>query len=493
MPWVVEMDDETNLPVKDENGEYIATKTAGMSGTQADVIRAVQSRNVFMVHVVDAIDTLNISHNPDGKSIRVPEGYIWSSLDCVAVDLLCARYCFKTVPMVEALKLKEENGWTTEFVHHVPVARSDGTNIVTEEGLDSPLFRYNLYRYTEERGVGQQKYYVVGWDSLTETPLASLGGHLGRIENLQFHELMTRTMYYNPTCMLWDMQKTLLSYTEAHDVLTGSSLVKEFLDSFDENKDGIIDYDENGRKGFWTPGFRIVTYSQYLRLIGKYGEFRGGFNLAANFLLKPTRQNWNPQGHDFAREYVLVWIATLAFDMSRSETVSADPFVPGMTWGKGRWPSWQLATYMQFVGTLYGPDLLKSFSLQAPYGAAFQHADKPLNGGSNTGYMLFAGTIDGPDLSKSFSLHSLYGAAFQYADKALNGGGYTGSTEVVSAPDSISKYIEAVSQGAAPLDFTLYVPVGYGSLDTFKTPNVEETEDPEKIFTAHFNRGQEVW
>ena len=44
----------TNLPVKNEKGEYIATKTAGMPGTQADVIRAVQSQNVFMVHVVDA-------------------------------------------------------------------------------------------------------------------------------------------------------------------------------------------------------------------------------------------------------------------------------------------------------------------------------------------------------------------------------------------------------------------------------------------------------
>ena len=68
MPWVVKMDDDTNLPVKDENGEYIATKTAGLPGTQADIIRAVQSQNVFMVHVSDAIDMINISHNPDGKS-----------------------------------------------------------------------------------------------------------------------------------------------------------------------------------------------------------------------------------------------------------------------------------------------------------------------------------------------------------------------------------------------------------------------------------------
>jgi hypothetical protein len=452
MPWIVEMDDNTNLPVKDKNGEYIATKTVGMPGTQADVIRAVQSRHVFMVHVVDAIDMINISHEPEPTATRVPEGYVWSSLDCVALDLFCARYCFKTVPMTEGLKLKERNGWPTEFVHHVPAAKIEGTNIVSEEGLDSPLFRYDLYRYTEQRGVGRQKYYVVGWDNLTETPLASLAGHLGRIENMAFHELMTTTMYYNPICMLWDMQKTLLSYAEAHDRLTGSSLYKDFMDSFDENNDGVIDYDEKGRRGFWTPVYRIRTYCQCLGLTGKYGPFKQAFYETSNLFLKPTRKVWNPQGHDFAREYVLIWIATRAFDMSRSETVRADPFVQGMTWGKGMWPSWHLATFMFLAGHIYGSD--------EPSGV---------------------------------SLRSLFGTAFQYADKALNGGTYTGSTDSMSDPNSVTKYFRAVSAGADPLGFTLYLPVGYGSLNTVRIPNVEETEDPKKIFTAHFNGGLEVW
>lgn len=299
MPWITKMDDKTNLPVKDENGKYITTKTAGMPGTQADIIRAVQNQNVFMVHVSDGIDMINICHNPDGRAVRIPEGYVWASLDCVALDLLCARYCFKTVPMREALKLKEENGWPTEFVHHVPVAKVDGTNIATEEGLDSPLFRYNLYRYAEARGVGQQKYYVVGWDALTETPLASLEGHPGRIEDNKFQEVMTKTMYYNPSCMLWDMQKTLLSYVEAHDKLTGSSLLKEFMDGFDENNDGVIDYDENGRKGYWTPGFRILNHSFDIMLTETYGQLRGTFYSIADFGLKPSRKDWNSQGHDF--------------------------------------------------------------------------------------------------------------------------------------------------------------------------------------------------
>ena len=215
VPWVLKMDAATNLPVKDEKGEYIATKTAGMPGTQADAVRAVQGQKVFMVHVFDSLEMINHSHNPDGNAVRVPEGYVWSSLDCVALDLACARYCFKTVPMREALKLKEENGWPTEFVHQVPVARVAGANIETGKGSTRRCFRYNLYRYAESRGVGQQRYYAVGWDSLTETPLASLGGHLGRIDNGQFLELMTKTMYFNLSCLLWDYAKDHLELCQS--------------------------------------------------------------------------------------------------------------------------------------------------------------------------------------------------------------------------------------------------------------------------------------
>jgi hypothetical protein len=451
-PWVLRMDDDTGLPVKDKNGEYIATKTAGFSGTQSDIIRAVQSQNIFMVHVVDAIEAMNISHNPDGLAVRVPEGYVWASLDCVALDLLCARYCFKTLPMREARKLKEENGWPTEFVHHVPVARIDGKNIVTEEGLDSPLFRYNLYSYAEKRGVGKQKYYIVGWDSLTETPLASLGGHLGRIDNEKFTELMTKTMYYNPSTILHDLQKTILSYAKAHDGLTGSSLFNKFMDNFDENDDGVIDYDEMGRKGFQTASIFLACYSFDLMLASEYGALRGGFMQPAS-IAKYGDRNWNPQNHDFLEDLHLIFKARVAFEMSRYGEVNADPFVPGMLWGKGMWPSWQTATYVLLTSAIYGS--------QSP---------------------------------KHINLGSLYGFAFQYADKVHNAGGYTGSIDQqVSDPNSVNKYFEEVSGGANPLNFTLYVPVGYGRLEETRLPNVKETDDPSKIFTAHFNDGQEVW
>jgi hypothetical protein len=37
------------------------------------------------------------------------------------------------------------------------------------------------------------------------------------------------------------------------------------------------------------------------------------------------------------------------------------------------------------------------------------------------------------------------------------------------------------------------VPIGYGSLEKVKIPNAEETDDPKKIWTVHFNGRGEVW
>lgn len=100
--WVVKMDDDTNLPVRDEKGEYITTKTAGMPGTQVDVIRAVQAQNIFMVHVIDGIDMINI--NTKGmehllKFLKVTSGRPWtvwlstsSAPDTVSKRYLCVKH-----------------------------------------------------------------------------------------------------------------------------------------------------------------------------------------------------------------------------------------------------------------------------------------------------------------------------------------------------------------------------------------------------------------
>ena len=449
MPWVPQMDDDTGLPLRNDKGEYIVARTRGMPGTQADAIRATQDQGVFMVHVVDAIEAINISHTGMGQ--RVPEGYALASLDAVALDFLCARYCFKTVPVAEARQVQRERGLPTEFFHRVPVAEVDGRNIVTGEDIDSPLFRYGLYRYAEERGVGRQQYYVVGWDSVTESPLASLEGHLGRVDGDEFRELITDTMYFNPACMLWDMQRTVLSWAQACDRLTGSSLLQEIMDAYDENGDGVIDYDENGRKGHWLPVMRYATAAGPLGVTGQFDAIRAGFRSRAG-MLKYSNRDWNAEQHDFLKEFRLAGIAVVAFMVSRAESEAEDPFFPGMSTGKGKWPTYQFASYLSTGSAIYG--------LEFPW---------------RVGVM------------------SLYGLAFLYAGSMQNGISYTRGAGPGSDPEAANRYVEAVAAGAGPLDFVLYVPEGYGAIMGKAVPNVEETGDSSRLFTARFNGGNEVW
>jgi hypothetical protein len=53
--------------------------------------------------------------------------------------------------------------------------------------------------------------------------------------------------------MPWDLQETAFHYFEAVDKLVGSSLKKEFIETFDEDGDGIVTYEEFGKKGIFGP------------------------------------------------------------------------------------------------------------------------------------------------------------------------------------------------------------------------------------------------
>jgi hypothetical protein len=449
--WFPSMDEKTGLPVRNSKGEYAVTKTGGISGTQADVVSAVLNQGIFMLHIVDGIQAVNVSHLGDGTGTKVAEGLALASLNPVALDLLCARYCFKTIPMAEAKKLKAEHGLTTDFLQKVPVPRSDGKNIVTEEGFDSPFFRYHFPEYFERRGLGECKYYVIGWDATKGVPLASLGGHLGRVEDKRFSELLTSTLYYSRLKILWDLQRTTLSYFEANDTLTGSSFHKQTMDAFDENRDGVIDYDEGGKKGGFHNFIRIGASGFHIAGMKPYGLLQGDFYASAQ-TLRNSRAQWNPHGHDFMDQLMLVFVAATAFNLSTMEIESPDFLFPNMTWGKGKWPSIQFASHMM-TGMLI-------------YGGRF-----PIKIGSR----------------------SLYGSAFQYADKTLNGAAYTGNRSLVSDRGAVNHYIEAVAQGAQPLNFVIYVPTKYGTMMGKPVPNVQETTEAAKVFTAHFDDGREVW
>jgi len=89
---------------------------------------------------------------------------------------------------------------------------------------------------------------VTGYDSIAKSPLISLKGHLGRIKDNTFSDLVTDTLYYDTFKVPWDLQQTVFNYLTAADELEGTSLKKQFIQDFDENEDGIISYDEFGKK-----------------------------------------------------------------------------------------------------------------------------------------------------------------------------------------------------------------------------------------------------
>ncbi|GAG22645.1 unnamed protein product, partial [marine sediment metagenome] len=132
--WIGETDEETGMPRRDKNGQYIVNKTGGISATMADIIEAVKEQDIFMLHVVDGIEATNIFH-AGPLSAKVPEGFAFASADPVALDVLCSRYLFTTVPMAEARKIQKERNLSTDSLQKVPMPRSDGRNIRANSGL----------------------------------------------------------------------------------------------------------------------------------------------------------------------------------------------------------------------------------------------------------------------------------------------------------------------------------------------------------------------
>jgi hypothetical protein len=447
--WVPEIDEDTGMPRQGKDGELLLEKTGGLSATIADAVEAVKDQDILMFHVVDAIEPTNLFHTgPLGAP--VPEGYAFAARDPVALDLLCARYLFTTVPMAEAKAIQNEKNLSTSFLQRVPIPRADGRSIVTEAGFDSPISRYMGFKHFRERGLGQQDYYVVGRDEWQGGSLASAGGRLGRVEAGKFSELLTKEMYFSALMPLWDLQATTLAYAEANDAVTGSSYKPAILHEFDENGDGIIDYDEKGS------GRNFLFIEHSLRLpavnVDDLERLRLKFLLAA-VPLRRENNEWNTTGHHFNSWNMFNLTVTTGLELARAPLESPDPFVLGMVWGKSKWPSIQFAHYWYICTQIYGNDFPNSFDV----------------------------------------LMSLYGLAFQYADLKWNRGTYIGARKDSSGADELNRYHKDVEQGGHPLPFTLYVPTTYGKARDKDIPNVEETDDPGLIFTASFDDGSEVW
>lgn len=450
--WVPDIDYETGLPKRDKSGRYIVEKTGGIDATMIDIIQAVRNQAIFMIHIVDGIEAINIDHQGINMGEKSSEGMVFAGLDPVATDLLCARYMFSNVPLKDALKVDLDDGTGGHFPQEVPIPTLEGGNIVSKRGFDCPLSRDRCFEKAEKRGLGKREYYAIGRDAVTDSPVVSLQGHLGSVKDGKFSDIITKTLFYDTFKIPWDLQKTSLGYMEAMDKLEGTSIKKDFLDSFDEDGDGIITYENFGRKGIFTVYLNV--YGDAVSRMGseEMGYLRAGFCASAR-LFKASEPQFNTDGHDIMKEFLLVFACRAAFMISQVEMDIPDPFVPGLTCGNGRWPSLQLAQFFQRGVTIYG------------------------NG--------FPYNIEYP---------SLYASALYYADLTQNGGQYAGEIRGIPNTESVGRYMSDVSAGRVkPLDFTFFVPAGYDNLSGVAVPNVEVTDDPARILTASFAGGKEIW
>ncbi|MHB1416078.1 MAG: DUF362 domain-containing protein [Chloroflexota bacterium] len=447
--WVAEMDHETGLPKLDEAGKIIVRRSGGMPATMADALKAVSHQGVYMIHVVDGVETINLDHNYSG--LPVPEGLVVAALDPVAADMFCARYMFGNVPMAEAEESGIVDNLGGHFPQRVPVPRLEDGAIVTGSGYDCPLARYGALAYVESRGLGRLAYHVVGQDVQSGLPLVSVGGRLGTVAGGTFTDLCTKAMYYAIQKVPWDLQKTMLAYLEATDRLTGSSWRQKFLATFDENGDGVVDYDETGRKATSAPRLHMAAVANAHKALTPLGYLSGTFT-RASLEFKYQQATWNASGLDLLSDFVFHTTCLTALRMSTAETESADLFAPSLVWGRGKWPSFEMASFITLGSGIYGPGF-----------------------------------------PSKLGLGGLYGLAFRYADAVQNAGRYCGHICNRPEPGSMDRYIADLKSGRAdPLGFTLYVPDGFATVGGESVPNVAETADSALVFTAVF-RGGETW
>jgi hypothetical protein len=450
--WVAEMDRDTCLPVLDERGRPRVKKTGGLTATMLDIVKAVQNQDIFMIHIVDAIEATNLDHMGSDLSKKEKEGMVFAGLDPVALDLLCARYIFSNVPLQEALAVEITDGHGGRFPQAVPLPHPEDGHIVTQNGYDCPLSRDDLPAEAERRGVGQRAYQVLGWDRIDDLPIVSLEGHLGRVKEGRFEDLITPSLYFDVFKFAWDLQQTALAYFSALDQLTGSSWKRMFLEAFDEDGDGTVTYAETGKKGIGSLFLHQGGYSVSCLGSEPFGHLSGRVK-SQLVTLKLADGKRNPRGLNLLEEFQLGSACMVALRMSQMEMEGEDLFVPGLRWGKGKWPSLKTAQFFLLGMSLYGQ------------GFPFQPG-----------------------------LPSLYGSMVLYADLTQRQGTLLNLSGRPPLPQDIQDYVEKVRNGLeSPLDFLFYVPFGYEQLGGMPLPNVAATDDPAKILTVWFDGGREIW
>ena len=156
--WFVKKVNDEGMPL-----EIAKRPNRGIDGTMVDINLAIRSQVPVTLHVTDAIRTVNLEHGGRGIGVGVDEGFVFASVDPVAMDLLCARYFFATQPRDPASP--------SSFERLVPVPRFDpgpGT-IVTGSRPDDRVALSRLFAYAASRGMGRVAYHVEGLDRWRRT------------------------------------------------------------------------------------------------------------------------------------------------------------------------------------------------------------------------------------------------------------------------------------------------------------------------------------
>jgi hypothetical protein len=357
---------------------------------------------------------------------------------------------FSNVPLGESLEVKLEGGTANGFPQKVPVPIREGNNIISTDGYDCPLARDITFKRAEKRGLGQMSYHVKGYDVLTNSPIISLKGHLGIVKNGNFSDIITNTLFYDTFKLPWDLQRTVFNYLDVVDELEGTKLKEKFLQYFDEDNDGVVTYEEFGKKGSTTFILHLAANMVSSSGKGRLNSLKGYFQMMTSMYRYRDKQN-NPNKHDIMEERSITTTCSVAFGISRIEMDIPDPFNPGVIYGKGKWPSFKFAEFVRTGSLIYGPGF--------PFSIAFP---------------------------------SLYGNVLFYADLTQNGGKYAGPFQ----PDlqAVNRYVSDVAKGEIkPLDFVLYVPAEFSTLPGKNIPNLVITDDPLKMFTASFQNNEEIW
>ncbi len=340
-----------------------------------DIIAAVSDQDIFMMHIVDAVEAINRDHtgNRPGRQGAGRTGV--AGMDPVATDLFCARYMFSNVGLKEAEEAGLDDGAGGRFPQAVPLPLLKEKAIITTRGYDCPLSRDFSFERAEKRGLGRRLYYVVGGDDITGQPLASFRGRLGYLDGDNFKEIVTTGLVYRLAQDALGYAEDLFRLLGCRGSIAGDFIEKKFSRHLRRRRRRHCDLRRIRKKRALRNNHVFRRTTDELRAEENESEsFRAIYALMSNSL-RCSNPEWNPEGHHINREQIYGSVCVVAQLMSLSPKEQEDPFVPGLMWGKGKWPSYSLAYDRYLKQLIFGFKYPARVGIACLYGMVCTYAD----------------------------------------------------------------------------------------------------------------------